>query len=77
MIPVLRRSLIAPLSNGGPSAAFVLPCKKLVVEYCETWGSNRGMQQFIQSSLVPLACANPSVELVLRRVENRLFLRLM
>lgn len=71
---ILRASLKAPLSSGtaGPSsAAFLLPCKKLVVEYCEVWGSNRGMRDFVASEAVRLAERYPGVEMVVKRVENR------
>lgn len=72
--PILRASLRAPLASGtaGPSsAAFVLPCRKLVLEYCEVWGSNRGMRDFVASEAVRLAERYPGVEMVIKRVENR------
>ncbi len=72
--PVLRASLRAPLSSGtaGPSsAAFLLPCRKLVLEYCEVWGSNKGMRDFVATEAVKLAERYPGVEMVIKRVENR------
>ncbi|KAM0792858.1 hypothetical protein ACM66B_002622 [Microbotryomycetes sp. NB124-2] len=70
MAHILRRSLAAPVSNG--SAAFVLPCRKLVFEYCESWGSNKGMREFLgRGDIVKVAERNPGVEIVLRRVDNR------
>lgn len=68
-LPLLRRSLVAPISNG--SSAFILPCKKLIFEYCETWGSNRGMKDFLLRDVVAVAEKNQGVEVVVRRVENR------
>ncbi|KAK4699722.1 large subunit ribosomal protein L43, partial [Phenoliferia sp. Uapishka_3] len=67
--PILRRSLAVPLSSG--KSQFILPCKKLIFEYCETWGSNKGMKQTISNNLIQLARNNPSVEVVLKRVDNR------
>lgn len=74
MASILRASLRAPLSSGaaGPSnAAFILPCRKLVLEYCEVWGSNKGMRDFVATEAVRLAEKYPGVEFVVRRVENR------
>lgn len=45
---------------------------QLVIEYCEQWGSNRGMRDFLsKGDVVRLAERNPGVELVVRRVEHR------
>ncbi|KAI5481005.1 ribosome control protein 1 domain containing protein [Pseudohyphozyma bogoriensis] len=66
---LLRRALSVPTSNGGPSA-FTLPVKRLVLTYGETWGSNRGMKNFIVNNLVGVAQRNPGVEVVVKRVEN-------
>jgi len=72
--PLLRASLRAPLASGtaGPSsAAFLLPCRKLVLEYCEGWGANKGMRDFVATEAVRLAERFPGVEMVVKRVENR------
>ena len=66
---ILRRSLSAPLSNGHTS--FILPCKKLIFEYCEVWGSNRGMKDFLAQQVTRVAAANPGVECVVRRRPNK------
>lgn len=63
----LRRSLSAPLANG--HTAFVLPCKKLVFEYCEHWASNAGLREYLVQDLRRLASRYPGVELVVRRRE--------
>ncbi|SGY68388.1 BQ5605_C004g02882 [Microbotryum silenes-dioicae] len=68
--PILRRSLAVPVANGTKS--FVLPCKKIVFEYCETWGSNRGMREFLANGpIVSFARRYPGVEMVVQRVDNR------
>ncbi|KAM0745591.1 hypothetical protein T439DRAFT_307657 [Meredithblackwellia eburnea MCA 4105] len=72
--PILRRTLSAPLSQGRHS--FTLPCKKLILEYSEEWGSNRGMKAFIASpegkrGVIDLARRNPGVEVVVRRVQGK------
>lgn len=41
-------------------------------EYCETWGSNKGMRSFLsKGDVVKVAERYPGVEVVVRRVENR------
>jgi large subunit ribosomal protein L43 len=35
-------SKILPRTNNG-TGAFVLQCRKMVFNYCEKWGSNKGM----------------------------------
>lgn len=66
---ILRRGLSVPLSNGHTS--FILPCKKLIFEYSEVWGSNGGLKDFLAKDVVALAEANPGVECVVRRRENK------
>lgn len=45
---------------------------QLVFEYCETWGSNEGMRNFLsKGDVVKVAERYPGVEVVVRRVENR------
>lgn len=71
---ILRSQLAAPLPSTAPSSrsAFVLPCKKLVVQYSETQGSNRGMREFIgRGMVVDIAKRYPSVEVVVERKEAK------
>lgn len=68
--PLFRASL--PPTRPAPGyvpTTFTRPIKKLVLEYCDTWGSNEGMRRFIKSSdgIVKLAKENPSVEVVVRK----------
>ncbi|GAA5827186.1 hypothetical protein JCM3770_003024 [Rhodotorula araucariae] len=70
---VLRASLAAPLPQTAAAsrAAFVAPCKKLVVAYSEQQGSHRGMRAFLASPrLAQLARDNPATEFVVDRVEQ-------
>ena len=77
---LLRASL--PATRAAPGhipSNFSLPCRKLVVEYCETWGSSSGMRSLIrgessreegatvESRLSQFARRNPGVEFVLKR----------
>lgn len=51
-------------------ANFRLPCKKLVVEYCEVWGSNDGMRRFIAGEgqgIAKFARENPGVEFIVKK----------
>lgn len=66
--PLLRRSL--KLESNIPNNSFILPCKKIIFEYCEIWGSNKGMKEFLLKDLIKLAKDYPGIELVVRRKEN-------
>ncbi|BGP45674.1 39S ribosomal protein L51, mitochondrial [Rhodotorula kratochvilovae] len=70
---ILRASLSAPLPSTAPSsrAAFLPPCKKLVVAYSEQQGSHRGIRAFLASPLLHrIARENPATELVVERIEE-------
>jgi len=67
--PLMRASLGATRPSNG-FANFRLPCKKLVVEYCEVWGSNDGMRRFIaggDNGIAKVARENPSVEIIVKK----------
>ncbi|WFD41492.1 39S ribosomal protein L51, mitochondrial [Malassezia psittaci] len=49
---------------GGGKGTFTLPCRKLVVEYCEKSESSKGTRDFLLQRLEPMARAYPSVEFV-------------
>ncbi|GAA5854911.1 hypothetical protein JCM8547_004119 [Rhodosporidiobolus lusitaniae] len=76
---LLRRSLAPPLTSSipslspGPSTpAFSLACKKLVLQYSELAGSNKGARSFIGSGMVvDLARRFPGVEVVVERREGK------
>lgn len=58
-----------PAANGY-NGVFHRPCKKIVLDYCETWGSSEGMRSFIQSEKAgpaSIAERHPEVEVVVRR----------
>ncbi|KAL0081476.1 thioredoxin-like protein [Phycomyces blakesleeanus] len=54
-----------PRTNNG-AGAFVLQCRKMVFNYCEHWGSNKGMVEYIKKDLVKFAQENPQVEIVVQ-----------
>ncbi|KAI7868944.1 thioredoxin-like protein [Spinellus fusiger] len=56
---------IIPKTNNGVGA-FVLQCKKLVFHYCEHWGSNKGMVDYIKKDLAAFAKKNPQVEILVQ-----------
>ncbi|BGP18827.1 hypothetical protein JCM10213_003482 [Rhodosporidiobolus nylandii] len=67
-----RAALSAPLAPGPSTAAFSLPCTKLVLQYSERAGSAKGVRQFLSSGMVvDLARRFPQVEVVVERVEGR------
>ncbi|KAJ2960458.1 hypothetical protein NQZ79_g4191 [Umbelopsis isabellina] len=43
---------------------YILQCRKMVFNYCENWGSNKGMIQYLKKDLVEFAKANPQIEIV-------------
>jgi large subunit ribosomal protein L43 len=42
---------------------FLLPCRSLTFHYCNWWGSSRGMNAFLKTSLPAFARANPQIEI--------------
>ncbi|KAJ4343149.1 39S ribosomal protein L51, mitochondrial [Ascochyta clinopodiicola] len=59
-MPLAATRTVAKAQNG--VGAFVLQCKRLEFHYCNWWGSSKGMNAFIKSSLPVFAKRNPSVE---------------
>ncbi|KAH8722427.1 thioredoxin-like protein [Phaeosphaeriaceae sp. PMI808] len=60
-MPLSAIKTIAKAQNGVGS--FILPCKSLNFHYCNWWGSSRGMNDFIKSSLPAFARNNPGIEI--------------
>ncbi|KAG0174405.1 39S ribosomal protein L51, mitochondrial [Apophysomyces sp. BC1034] len=58
-------SKLIPRTNNG-TGAFVLQCRQLVFHYCEHWGSNKGMIDYIKKDLVKFAQENPQIEIVVQ-----------
>ncbi|KAI7898835.1 thioredoxin-like protein [Cokeromyces recurvatus] len=56
---------IIPRTNNG-TGSFVLQCRKMVFNYCEKWGSNKGMIEYIRNDLVKFAKENPQIEIVVQ-----------
>ncbi|VEU19701.1 DEKNAAC100908 [Brettanomyces naardenensis] len=42
--------------------SFVLPCKKIVITYCNFGGSSQGMRDFLRLKMKNFATENPEVE---------------
>ncbi|CAO3589219.1 unnamed protein product [Absidia cylindrospora] len=57
--------LLSTTNNG--TGAFVLQCRKLVFNYCELWGSNKGMVNYIKKDLAQFARENPQIEIVVQQ----------
>ncbi|KAI8973455.1 thioredoxin-like protein [Mycotypha africana] len=62
------RNLVAKSNNG--TGAFVLQCRKMVFNYCEHWGSNKGMIEFIKKDLAQFAKENPQIEIAVQPRPN-------
>jgi len=63
--PVLRVPLSTAPPLGGSSGTFVLPCRKVVLEYCEKSVASKGMRDYILQQANSIARAHPSVEFVI------------
>ncbi|KAI8074727.1 thioredoxin-like protein [Gongronella butleri] len=61
----MSSKILKPVSNG--AGAFVLQCRKLVFNYCEHWGSSKGMVDYIKKDLVNFARENPQIEIVVQQ----------
>lgn len=61
---ILRGSLVSTPGPTGSIGSFALPCRKLILEYNETWPSSRGTKQFVQEQATRVAERWPSVEIV-------------
>lgn len=62
---IVRSALSTQPRLGGPSGVFVMPCRKVVVEYCEKSIASKGTRDFLLQHAASLAHANPSVEFVI------------
>ncbi|OLY82974.1 54S ribosomal protein L51, mitochondrial [Smittium mucronatum] len=60
----------APIVRNG-SGSFVFPCRKLVLNYCETSGSSAGFKDFLIARSQKLAHANPAIELIVQPRPSR------
>jgi large subunit ribosomal protein L43 len=60
-MPIVHgRNAYTPQNGVG---AFIHPCKSLSFHYCNWWGSSRGMNSFIKTSLPTLAKNSPQIEI--------------
>ncbi|PWN90205.1 hypothetical protein FA10DRAFT_301479 [Acaromyces ingoldii] len=73
LAPLLRGSLGSVRGPAGSLSvgSFVLPCRKLVLEYNETWPSSSGAKEYIEREAQQLAKRHPSVEFVVQEKPNR------
>ena len=61
---MFRRALSTQPAIGGGTGTFTLPCRKLVIEYCEKSVASKGTRDFLLQQAAHLARAYPSVEFV-------------
>ncbi|KAL6702859.1 39S ribosomal protein L51, mitochondrial [Coniothyrium glycines] len=59
-MPLAAIKAVAKPQNG--VGAFILQCKRLEFHYCNWWGSSKGMNAFIKSSLPAFAKRNSQIE---------------
>lgn len=45
--------------------------RSLVISYCERSGSSRGVREYLSNQLVPFATANPQLQLVVQKRQDR------
>lgn len=64
LAPILRGSLVSTPGPGGAIGSFALPCRKLILEYNDTWPSSKGAKEFVQTQAARVAERWPSVEVV-------------
>ncbi|KAG2187903.1 hypothetical protein INT44_000653 [Umbelopsis vinacea] len=57
---------LASVTKNGVGA-YVLQCRKMVFNYCENWGSNKGMINYLKKDIVEFAKANPQIEVVVEQ----------
>lgn len=59
-----RSALSTQPSPGGPRGSFTLPCRKLVIEYCEKSAASKGTRDYLLQNAAHLARTHPSTEIV-------------
>lgn len=60
MVKLNVLSQVSRARNG--VGAFVVPCKRVTLTYCNFGGSSEGMRTFLRQKLQTVASANPGVE---------------
>ncbi|OMJ30095.1 54S ribosomal protein L51, mitochondrial [Smittium culicis] len=60
----------APIVRNGVGS-FVFPCRKLVLNYCETSGSSKAFKEYIVKNSIELAKKLPMIELVVQPRPSR------
>lgn len=63
---IVRSALSTKPQPGGGLGTFTLPCRKMVIEYCEKSAASKGTRDFLLNQLAPLARAHPTVEFVVQ-----------
>lgn len=61
---LVRSALSTQPALGGASGTYSLPCRKVVVEYCEKSVASKGTRDFLLQNAAALARSYPSVEFV-------------
>jgi hypothetical protein len=63
--PRIPRSALSTQPRlGGAAGTFAIPCRKVVVEYCEKSVASKGTRDYLLQQAVSIARAYPSVEFV-------------
>ncbi|KAF1973787.1 hypothetical protein BU23DRAFT_505971 [Bimuria novae-zelandiae CBS 107.79] len=60
-MPLSAIKTVATAQNG--VGAFILPCKRITLSYCDWAGSSRGMNAYLKNQLGAFAKRNPQIEI--------------
>ncbi|KAI9295418.1 hypothetical protein K502DRAFT_364993 [Neoconidiobolus thromboides FSU 785] len=61
-----KKEIIPSEYNNGARGGFVVQCNRLVLSYCESGGSSKGVSNFVKQYLVPFAKQNPETEVIIK-----------
>ncbi|KAK3213718.1 hypothetical protein GRF29_28g708044 [Pseudopithomyces chartarum] len=68
-MPLSAIQKVATAQNG--VGAFILPCKRITLRYCDWAGSSRGMNAYLKTQFGLFAKRNPQVEFQVYRKHNQ------
>ncbi|KAJ4356612.1 39S ribosomal protein L51, mitochondrial [Didymosphaeria variabile] len=67
-MPVSAIQKVATAQNG--VGAFILPCKRITLRYCDWAGSSKGMNAYLKTQLGVFAKRNPQIEIQVYKKHN-------
>ncbi|ODQ77358.1 hypothetical protein BABINDRAFT_10255 [Babjeviella inositovora NRRL Y-12698] len=67
-MPIRAISQVATARNG--LGAFIVPCKRVTLTYCNWGGSSQGMRDFLTKDLKAIAAKHPQIEFKVMKKEG-------